>query len=97
MNRLSLLSSSDLQLGAARGYALVEYILAHLAILWLGVLGHGWDLDARKTLFQSAGKPLSLLSSPDLLPGAARGHVLADYTDIHSGLCRFLCSQIYGF
>ena len=45
VSRMSSLSSPDLQLGAARGYALVEYILAHLAILWLGVLEHGWDLD----------------------------------------------------
>ena len=45
VRRLSLLSSSNLLLGAARGYAPVEYIFAHLAILWLGVLEHGWDLD----------------------------------------------------
>ena len=75
VNRLSLLSSSDLQLGAARGYAPVEYIFAHLAILclgvlghgwdldgilWLGALGYGWDLDVRKTPFQSAGEPFIL-------------------------------------
>ena len=62
--RLSLLSSSDLQLGEARGYAPVEYIFAHLAILWLGVLEHGWDLDVRKTPFQSAGKPFILAVVP---------------------------------
>ena len=45
VNRFSLLSSLDLQLGAARGYAPVKYIFAHLAILWLGELEHGWQLD----------------------------------------------------
>ena len=45
VNRCSLLSSSNLLLGAARGNAPVKYIFAHLAILWLGELEHGWDLD----------------------------------------------------
>ena len=60
VNRLSLVSSTNLLLGAARGYAPVEYIFAHLAILCLGVLGHGWDLDVRKTPFQSASEPFIL-------------------------------------
>ena len=48
--------SSDLLLGAARGCALVEYNLAYLAILLLGVLEHGQDLDIRKTPFRSASE-----------------------------------------
>ena len=54
--------SSDLLLGAARGCALVEYIVAHLAILWLGVLAHGQDLDVRKTPLRSASEPYSRVS-----------------------------------
>ena len=57
VNRFSVLSSPDLQLGAARGYAPVEYVLAPLWEIWLGSLGAGWVLnDGKKPFGRFFGK-----------------------------------------